>query len=128
LKSSRLKRLESILQKHAERELAVLLERGSGNMSTEFGATFCARVEQEWLNLDEDDSAALAANVNPFVQSWRTGDWDAVKKSSDGFYEIARRVLAARDGHLLDPDEDPASSLLMERDADGNPLDQFNLM
>lgn len=97
-------------------------------MSTEFGAKFSGWVETEWLNLDEEDGAALAANVLPFTQSWRTGDWAAVKTASDGFYEIARRVMASRRESPLDPEEDPASSLLLEKDADGNPLDEFNLM
>lgn len=128
LKPTRLKRLEPILEAHAERELGKLISRGHGNMCSEFGAQFSALVEKEWLNLNEVDSKRLAENVNPFVQSWRTGDWDAVKKASDGFYEIARGVVAAREEHALDPEEDPASSLLLERDHDGNPLDKYHLM
>lgn len=128
LKSSRLKSLEPILEQHAEDELAKLLVRGKGNICTEFGANFCAWVEKEWLHLDEHDSKLLAANVAPFTQSWRGGDWDAVKKASDGFYEIARRVIADRKKCLRDPEEDPATSLLMERDAQGMPLDEEHLM
>lgn len=55
-------------------------------------------------------------------------DLDVVKKSSDGFYEIAKRVIPSRKEKLLDPEEDPASSLLLERDGDGNPFDDFNLL
>jgi hypothetical protein len=70
----------------------------------------------------------LSATITPFVTAWRTQDWEVVKKSSDGFYEIAKRVIASRKEKLLDPEEDPASSLLLERDVDGNPLDDFNLV
>jgi cytochrome P450 len=78
--------------------------------------------------LDEHDSKILSATITPFVTAWRTQDWEVVKKSSDGFYEIAKRVIASRKEKLLDPEEDPASSLLLERDVDGNPLDDFNLV
>lgn len=105
-----------------------MLQDGHGNICTEFGARFSGWVEKEWLNLDEKDSAALAANVTPFVQSWRTGDWDAVKKSSDGFYEIARKVVADRRKEPMNPEEDPASSLLLERDSNGEPLEEAHLV
>jgi cytochrome P450 len=45
LKASRLKRLEKVLEKHAEEELAPLLERGEGNICVEFGALYSAWVE-----------------------------------------------------------------------------------
>ena len=128
LKASRLKRLEVILEQHAEEELAPLLKRGYGDICQEFGARYCGWVEAEWLNLDEESGQMLARNVGPFVQSWRGGNWDHVKKASDQFYEIARRVIADRRVKLRDPEDDPASSLLMERDADGNELDEFHLV
>ena len=62
------------------------------------------------------------------MQSWRLGNWDNVKKASDEFYRIARDVIADRKANLRDPEEDPASSLLMERDADGNELDEYHLV
>ncbi|KAJ5812200.1 hypothetical protein N7474_008501 [Penicillium riverlandense] len=128
LKPARLRRLERLLRKHAEDELNILLERGHGDIYEEFGAKFSGWVEKEWLNLDEVDSRKLSATITPFVTAWRTQDWGLVKSSSDGFYEIAQRVIASRKEKLLDPEEDPASSLLSERDEHGNPLDDFNLV
>jgi cytochrome P450 len=128
LKASRLKRLEPLLEKHAEHQLSKLLANGKGDICAEFGAKYCAMIEKEWLNLDEVKAKHLEDNVYPFVQSWRTGDWKAVKKASDGFYVIARDVMAERRKEMKDPEEDPASSLLMERDQDGNPLDEFHLV
>jgi hypothetical protein len=37
-------------------------------------------------------------------------------------------VVAARKKNPLDPEIDPASSLLLERDKDGNPLDEEHIM
>jgi cytochrome P450 len=128
LKPARLRRLEPVLAQRVDETLETLISQGHGDIYRDFGAPFCAFVEGRWLNLNETDAQALADNVPPFVQAWRTGNWDAVKKSSDGFYEIAHRVMAAREKELLDPEEDPATSLLMERDHDGNPLDKYHLM
>jgi cytochrome P450 len=123
-----MKRLEPILERHAEKELAPLLARGHGDICQEFASNYCGWVEAEWLCLDEESGKSLARNVGPFVQSWRGGNWDHVKKASDEFYEIARNVMADRRVKLRDPEEDPASSLLMERDAEGNPLDEYHLV
>jgi hypothetical protein len=66
----------------------------------------------------------LVESFSPFVYAWRTGDWDTVKKWSEAWYGIANRVVAARKQMPLDPEIDPASSLLLERDKDGNPLEE----
>jgi cytochrome P450 len=55
-------------------------------------------------------------------------DWPNVKKYSDGFYDIARELLADRRKNPKNPEEDPASSLLMERDSKGEPLEEFHLV
>ncbi|KAE8337095.1 hypothetical protein BDV24DRAFT_167637 [Aspergillus arachidicola] len=128
LKPARLRRLEPILRSHAERELDRLIQQGHGDIYEEFGAQFSGWVEKEWLNLDEPDSKLLSSAITPFVTAWRTQNWALVKSSSDMFYEIARRVIASRKDQLLDPEEDPASSLLIERGHDGNPLDDHNLV
>jgi cytochrome P450 len=123
-----LKRLEPLLEQHATKQLQKLLEIGHGDICGDFGGKYCAGIEKEWLNLSDEGAKHLENNVYPFVQSWRTGDWEAVKKASDGFYVIARDVMADRRKQMRDPEEDPASSLLMETDAEGQPLDEFHLM
>jgi cytochrome P450 len=128
VKPSRIKRLEEILGEHAEHLFDGLLAKGEGDICNEFGAEFSGLIEKEWLNLSDEASKMLIDNVRPFVQSWRTGDWDAVKKASDAFYVIARDVMADRRKNPRDPESDPASSLLLEKDADGNLLDEFNLV
>lgn len=128
LKASRLKRLEPIVRAHCERELQVLIDRGQGDLYEEFAAKWTSLIEKEWLNLDEEDSAILVQSFSPFVYAWRTQDWDTVKRISDSWYGIAKRVVASRKENPLDPEIDPASSLLLERDKNGKPLDEEHIM
>lgn len=128
LKPTRLKRLEPIIRAHCERELQSLIDRGQGDIYEEFGSNFTSWIEREWLNLDETDGELLVEGFGKFVYAWRTGDWATVKKWSDTWYSIANRVVAARKENPLDPEIDPASSLLLERDRDGNALEEEHIM
>jgi cytochrome P450 len=128
LKPARLKRIEPIIREHCERELQALLDRGHGDIYEEFAAKWTSWIEKEWLNLDESESKLLVQSFSPFVYAWRTGDFDTVKKWSDEWYNIAKRVVAARKENPLDPEVDPASSLLLERDKNGNPLEEEHIM
>lgn len=123
LKPGRLKRLAEPLRGHAERELAPLLAAGRGDISAGFGARFVARVETEWLNLDPDTVAPrLAAAAAAWLNAWRLQDAETVTANSAKMYDIARALLADRRANPRDPEDDPASSLLLERDARGEPL------
>jgi cytochrome P450 len=123
-----MKRLEPIIQKHCERELQPLLDAGHGDMGQVFASRFCGWVEAEWLNLEPEVGQMLAERVNPFVQAYRRQDWEYVRKASDEFYEMAKGVFEDRKKVLRDPEDDPASSLITERDSNGEPLDDFNLL
>ncbi|KAF7532238.1 hypothetical protein G7054_g8141 [Neopestalotiopsis clavispora] len=128
LKSARLKRLAEPLRKHAEEELAPLLSRGRGDVCAEFAANFVARLEAEWLNLDPDIAPVLAKAAAAWLNAWRMQDGETVTANSTKMYQIARDLLADRRKNPRDPEEDPASSLLLEVDADGNPLNEEHLV
>ncbi|KAK7926592.1 cytochrome P450 [Apiospora marii] len=128
LKPSRIKRLAAPLQRHAEEQLAPLLEKGRGDISAEFGANYVARVETEWLNLGADVAPGLAAASAAWLNAWRVQDGETVTANSLKMYQIARDLLADRRARPRDPEEDPASSLLLERDAEGNPLSEEHLV
>lgn len=128
LKPLRLKRLEAKLERHAEDELAPLLARGEGNICTEFGAIYSAWVETEWLNLGPDTAPTLAKTAASWVNAWRLQDGETITRESEKMYEIARQLLADRRENPRDPDEDPASSLLLERDSEGKPLEEIHLV
>lgn len=128
LKPARLRRLADPLRRHAEAELAPLLERGSGDVSAEFGAGFVARVEAEWLNLEPDIAPKLAKAAAAWLNAWRLRDGETVTANSGIMYGIARDLLADRRVNPRDPEQDPASSLLLERDAEGNQLSEEHLV
>jgi cytochrome P450 len=128
VKPARLRRLAAPLQKHAENELAPLLARGRGDVSAEFGANFVARVESEWLNLDPDIAPKLAKTAAAWLNAWRLQDGATVTANSTIMYQIARDLLADRRQNPRDPEEDPASSLLLEKDPEGNTLNEEHLV
>jgi cytochrome P450 len=123
-----LKRLEIALERHAIRELAPLLDCGEGNICTEFGSLYSAWVETEWLNLDIDVAPKLAKTAAAWVDAWRRMDGEQVTKNSEVLYDIARNVLADRRQRPRDKEEDPASSLLLEKDSNGFPLKEEHLV
>lgn len=105
LNARRLKRLEVVLEECATQELQKLISNGEGNICTEFGALYSAWVECHWLNLEKDIAPGLATNAKLWVAAWRVQNWEDVKKYSEGFYDIARDLLADRRKNPKDPEE-----------------------
>ncbi|KAL0930161.1 cytochrome p450 [Colletotrichum truncatum] len=128
VKPARLVRLREPLERHAEAELAPLLARGRGDIGAEFAANFVALMESEWLNLEPDVAPKLAVAATSWLNAWRMQDGDTVTENSRKMYQIAQDLLADRRSHPREPEEDPASSLLLERDAQGQPLSEEHLI
>jgi cytochrome P450 len=128
VKPARLKRLREPLERHAEAQLAYLLARGRGDVCTEFAANFVALMESEWLNLQTDVASKLAAAAAKWLNAWRLQDGETVIANSAKMYSIARELLEDRRINPRDPEEDPASSLLLERDANGQALSEEHLV
>lgn len=128
LRPSRLRRLGPALERHARNELAPLLRVGRGDMSAGFGANFVAWLEAEWLNLGPEMAPELAVTAARWLNAWRMRDAETVTANSTRMYEMARAVLADRRDNPRDPEEDPASSLLLETDAQGRPLSEEHLV
>lgn len=128
LRPKRLKRLEPVLKQHAEREFAKLLSNRGGDICGEFSAMFAAWVETAWLNLEDETAPMLASTAAAWVNAWRRQDPKETSAQSEKLYAIARRLFADRRVSPRDPEQDPASSLLLERGANGLPLDDELLM
>ncbi|KAK1755385.1 hypothetical protein QBC47DRAFT_299516 [Echria macrotheca] len=128
LKPARIKRLGEPLARHAEELLQRLLEKGKGNICTEFAASYAAWVETEWLNLSPDTAPRLASTASAWVDAWRRMDGQNVTFYSTQLYEIAGEVLADRRENPRNPEEDPASSLLLEKNSNGEPLEEVHLL
>ncbi|KAF1814248.1 putative cytochrome P450 [Eremomyces bilateralis CBS 781.70] len=128
LRPQRLERLRPLLEKHAEEELEKLLQRGGGDICTEFGANYAAWVETEWLNLDHASAPVLAETAARWVNAWRQEDAENVMKYSTRLYDIARALFADRKDNPRDTASDPATSLLAEQDEKGEPLKEEHLI
>ncbi|KAH8767827.1 putative cytochrome P450 [Hyaloscypha finlandica] len=113
LKPTRLKRLEKTLEAHAEKELAPMLEAGGGDICMEYGASY---------------TEGLAASAAGWIKAWRAQDGDATTAFSAKLYKTAETLLESRRQNPRCPEDDPASSLLLEKDADGTFLDNSQLI
>jgi cytochrome P450 len=127
LKASRLRRLENVLEQHAQREWKALVDSGHGDVAAEFGANFAAWVEVTWLNLEDESAPMLAKTAAAWVNAWREQQKEEVKFHSAKLYDMARVLFKDRRESLRDPENDPASSLLSER-VDGEPIPENKLM
>lgn len=128
LRPQRLERLRPLLEQHARAEFDKLLQRGGGNICTEFGANYAAWVETEWLNLDHASAPVLADTAARWVNAWREEDAENTMRYSMKLYDIARALFADRRETPRDKDSDPATSLLAEKDENGEPLLEEHLM
>lgn len=104
-----------------------MLQAGGGDVCAEFGARYSAWIEALWLNLDEDLAPLLAKTAAAWINAWRLMDRDATTRNSEVLYDIAKNLVADRRVNPRDPEEDPASSLLLE-EFEGKPLLEEHLV
>ncbi|KAL4812284.1 cytochrome P450 [Aspergillus spinulosporus] len=124
LRPKLLRHLEPVLKEHAEREFAKLVANGGGDICGDFAAIFAAWVETIWLNLEDETAPILADTAAAWVNAWRRQDAKETSEQSEKLYIIARKLFADRRVSPRDPEQDPASSLLQERDSNGQPLNE----
>ncbi|KAL4792631.1 cytochrome P450 [Aspergillus venezuelensis] len=122
LRPKRLKRLEPMLEEHAGREFSKLVANRGGDICGDFAAIFAAWVETTWLNLEDETAPKLAETAASWVNAWRRQDREETSAQSEKLYVIARKLFADRRISPRDPEQDPASSLLQEKDSTGQPL------
>jgi len=122
LRPLRVRRLEPTLDQHAEREFLRIFKDGKGDVSADFGGIFAAWVEVTWLNLSDETAPLLATTAAAWLNAWREQNAEETTKNSKKLYEIAHELFADRRASPRDPELDPASSLLLERGADDEPL------
>lgn len=128
VKSARLRRLAAPPERHAQNELAPLFARGRGDISAEFAANYVAHAESEWLSLDPEIAPRLAKTAAAWLNAWRRQDAETATANSTQMFQIASDLLTDRKNNPRDPEEDPESSLLLERDAEEHPLTDEHLV
>lgn len=127
LQKRRLDRLEPVLREHARECLSPMLDAGGGDIAQDFGVMFPAWLTTEWLNLDPEVAPDLAATSFKWVTAWRERDLATVNETSEHMYALARDLVSRRLADPMDPEVDPASSLLAEI-YEGQHLDQEQIV
>ena len=113
--------LEPATRRFAVKLLQPLIDRGYGDICTEFSSYLPVQVFGEWMQmpahrLDDLHEAGRAFNIA--VQS---GVSETMKSTSLALYQLARELIANRRQNPRDPATDPTSALLAARH-DGEPL------
>jgi cytochrome P450 len=121
LRSSRIDALEPRVRAHAVEHLRPLIDRGHGDLGTEFAGGFPILAFAEFLNVDRAVIDQVREIGAVYVESLRDFNDDAVRAASLDLYEVARALIADRTAGPLDPADDPTSALLAARH-DGAPL------
>ena len=98
-----------------------LIARGHADICADFSTHLPIRVFAEWMNLRDEDAAALASVGRAFNVAVQSNIDALVKSTSLELYTIARELVARRRQAPLDPAIDPTSALLAARH-EGQPL------
>ena len=122
LGASRLAAIEPVIERHVAQLLDAYIAAGGGDFVEGFGSPLPALLFADWFQLSEAQTALLWRTAQDFVKAWEAFDVEAVSKTSEILYDLARDLIAERRVNPLDPEFDPVSSLLAATDADGNAL------
>ena len=124
-RKDRLRRLDPVI-----RNLAVSLLPQIGENSEvhiEFFGQYCSRYTAHivcaMLNIPTELFDTFAYHLELFESSQRNRDMTGIERENRVLYEMCRSVVAERDAHLLSPEEDLVSALLLI-DNEFGPLDR----
>ena len=110
-------------------ELAqALVERGEADLVEHFSGPMPVHVFAEWMGLSRIQVDALWLTSRAYVEAWEKFDKPAVLAAGLQLEQMARELIAERKRAPLDPAVDPTSSLLLARDANGEPFADELLM
>lgn len=121
LSASRSARLEPIAREYARNLLAPLIERGGGDICTEYASYLPVQVFGEWMNVPEHWVGPLHEAGRAFILAVNLNDPDAMRATSLKLYDMARELVDLRKSSPMDVSEDITSALLAATDR-GEPL------
>lgn len=116
LAPGRVAALSDRIRAKAEALFDDFLQGEDDDIARTFGTMLPAYAEAIWLNLDPDRVTWLAQTATAWVDAWRRQEGELVTRYSEEMYEVARWLVADRRRNPRNPREDPASSLLSERE------------
>ena len=122
LRPARVASVEAATRGIAARLAADLVARGEADFVEHFSSPLPAYVFGEWMGLSGEQTQVLWRTARAYVKAWEEFDKASVAKAGNDLAELAAQVIEQRQREPLDPSVDPTSSLLAERDKDGNPF------
>lgn len=122
LSSARVASIEPVTRAIARDLMQRFVAQGEGDFIAAFGSPLPAFVFAEWMGLRPEQTAVLRRTANAYVKAWEAFDRASVAVAGEQLAALAAELIAERRREPRDPLRDPTSSLLQERDADGNPL------
>lgn len=95
--------------------LQPLIDRGEGDVCTEFSSRMPVLVFANWMNLPDREVERLGEVGRQFNVAVQSNDAERTKEFSLLLYEMARELVVDRKHRPLDPETDITSSLLATR-------------
>lgn len=122
LSAARVASLLPATQRIAHELASSLVALGEADLVEHLSAILPVRLFGEWLGLSEQQTDHLAQTSRAYIRAWEAFDKPGVVVAGEGLASLARELIEQRRLQPRDPTVDPTSSLLAERDADGNPF------
>lgn len=110
-------RIEAMVAEH----LAPFLAARGGDVCADFSFRLPIALLAEFFRLDPADAAEIRLVGAEFNMALQRQDVARLREKSDALYAIAARLIADRQAHPRDPEDDPVANLLATR-VDGEPL------
>ncbi|MGD2166677.1 MAG: cytochrome P450 [Gammaproteobacteria bacterium] len=114
-------RLEPVTRGFCAELLDPIIERGHGDICSDFSSHMPVQVFGQWMNMPEDRLEQLHRAGRAFNLAVQSGVDDSMKETSLELYGLAREIVADRKARPRDPATDPTSALLAAR-YEGQPL------
>jgi cytochrome P450 len=122
LSSTRVASLLPATQRIANELATSLVALGDADLVEHFSSILPVRLFGEWLGLSAQQTEFLAQTSRAYIKAWEAFDKPGVIVAGEGLATLARDLIEQRRLQPLDPNVDPTSSLLAERDTDGQPF------
>jgi len=122
LGASRVAAIEPATRRIAASLMRDLTEQGEADFIEHFASPLPAYVFGEWMGLTDAQTGVLWATSKAYVKAWEAFDKSSVAVAAERLARMAVEVIEERRREPRDPLLDPTSSLLSERDSNGQPF------
>jgi cytochrome P450 len=121
--SYRARRPPAAARRRIARELmSKFVALGEADFVEVFASPLPAHVFAQWMGLTPAQTDVLWRTAKAYVKAWEAFDRESVAVAGEQLAQLARELIEERTRSPRDPLIDPTSSLLQERDQNGNPL------